>query len=245
MTTEPGDQQQSSDNLDALDVLDLGRMSYDRAYQTQLEIHQAVLQGHRADTLLIVEHDPVITVSRRRGAGAHLLATADQLADRGIEVHKTDRGGDVTYHGPGQLVVYPMIKLQTRRLNVRRYVCALEQSVIDALAKFSVLGRRVAGKPGIWVDGSAQACGEVSTSECTDKIAAVGVRIKRNVTMHGLALNVTTDLSHFDLIVPCGLSDCRAVSLESILGPETPSMGQVKDAMILVLSRNLKVEAST
>lgn len=241
---------------DRLDVLDLGRISYDQAYQKQLEIHQAVLDNRRCDTVLLVEHDAVITVSRRRHAGKNLLAAPDQLAKMGIQLRETDRGGDVTYHGPGQLVVYPIVKLQTRGLNVRRYVCALEQSVMDTLAVFSVQGRRLKGKPGIWVsvpEGSGfsdtpappgpSSLGPSSlASSSGGKLAAIGVRIKRNVTMHGLALNVTTDLAHFDLIVPCGLSDCRAVSMASILGPDTPSMNQVKGAMTEALARNLKIK---
>lgn len=194
-------------------VTDLGRMAYAAAFDLQQQIHADVLDGRRPPTVLLLEHDPVITVSRRDSAAANLLASPAQLQAAGVELCQTDRGGDITYHGPGQLVVYPIIPLERYRLNVRQYVHLLEGVIIETLAAFGVEAQRDACAVGVWVQEA--------------KIAAIGVRVRRWVTLHGLALNVTTDLSHFKLINPCGLSR-PVTSLERLLGPACPSMPQVK-----------------
>jgi len=213
----------------SLEVIDLGRCDYATAYQRQLEVHDAVRAGSQRATVLFVEHDPVITISRRRDASKHLHADAERLSALGVDVQQTDRGGDVTYHGPGQLVAYSIVNLAELGLNVRKYIGALEQSVIDAVAPFGVAAGRVPGKPGAWVESDGE----------WRKLAAIGVRIKRNVSLHGLALNVSTDLSHFDLIVPCGLTDCRVSSLAEQLGSDVPTMTKVKTALAHALEENL------
>lgn len=164
-------------------------------------------QGAARDTFLLLEHPPVITLGRnaRRKNLRHPEAL---LRARGIAVAETGRGGDVTYHGPGQVVGYPLIRLGPDRRDVRRYVHDLEEVLIRTAAAYGVQAGRVQGLPGVWTGG--------------EKLAAIGVRISRWVTSHGFAFNVSTELSAFDLIVPCGIPACRVTSLRRILGREIP-----------------------
>ena len=180
-----------------------GRVDYARAYQLQERLWEARRHHQIPDTLLLLEHEPVITLGR--GAKeAHLLADRRALAQRGIEVFETNRGGDITYHGPGQLVAYPVIDLTAFERNVRRYVWRLEEVMIRVAAHFGLNAQRIAGLNGAWIGES--------------KIGAVGVRIDRWVTMHGFALNVNTDLTAFDLIIPCGIRGRQVTSLARELG---------------------------
>ena len=214
-----------------LQVRDLGRLAYAPALEIQREINLAVSQGQHEPTLLLVEHDPVITVSHRKSAPSHLLASADQLGQLGIDVQKTDRGGDITYHGPGQLVAYPILPLARFNLNLGRYMRLLEQIVIDAVARWGVQGLREPGATGVWV----RRPGEPTPA----KLCAMGVRIRKNTTLHGLALNVTTDLSHFATIVPCGLADRGVTSLHQLLGEATPTMEHVKQTLVEAFEQTL------
>lgn len=197
-------------------------MEYRAAYQNQLHHVAEVLAARErgepeTGRILFVEHvPPVITVSRRPGAAAHLLATPAQLSAHGVVVEETDRGGDITYHGPGQLVVYPIIDLASLALGLHDYMRLLEQAVIDTCAAFGVTAHRDCGATGVWVGESPAA-----------KVCALGVRVKRWITMHGLALNVATNLEHFGLIVPCGLAGRPVTSLQRLLGPACPSMERV------------------
>ncbi len=207
-----------------LAVRNLGRMAYAPALDIQRQAHQQVLDG--ADpALLLVEHDPVITVSRRRDAERHVLLSRDALAARGIDVQSTDRGGDVTYHGPGQLVAYPILRLADYGLNVGRYMRLLEQVVIDTVAAFGIEAHRDRCAVGVWLNDA--------------KLCAMGVRVKRNVTMHGLALNVDPDLSHFQTIVPCGLVQRKVTSMRQVLAPSCPDMIAVKQALADTMRRHL------
>jgi lipoyl(octanoyl) transferase len=158
----------------------------------------------------------------------HLLASEAALAMRGAEVVDTDRGGDVTFHGPGQLVAYPILDLRARGLGPADYVRMLEACVIETLARFGIDADRVAGRPGVWVDSGRA------------KIAAVGVRIRDGVSMHGLAVNVTTDLEWFEAIVPCGIADATVTSMARMLGA-APAHETVEDAFIDAITRVLKV----
>lgn len=205
-----------------LRVLDLGKIGYADALALQRETHERMVAGREARepmTLFLLEHDPpVVTVTRRVGAAEHVLASDAVLARHGIERVETDRGGDVTYHGPGQLVAYPIMDLQRLGLKVHPYVRWLEQCVIDALSADGLEGMRDATATGVWVgaEGAPQR-----------KIAAIGVRLSRFASLHGFALNVAPDLSHFGLIVPCGLQR-PVTSLQAELGARCPSMEQVK-----------------
>lgn len=223
-------------------------MAYQPAYARQVQALDSVLAARergeaRAGHLLFVEHDPpVITISRREAARAHLLATPEQLAQAGVTVEETDRGGDITYHGPGQLVVYPILDLNAIGLNLHGYMRLLEQIVIDVCVGFGVAAHRDACATGVWVGEESEGI-KPSSHQAIEpdqtcarrgggaKIAALGVRVRRWVTMHGLALNVTTNLDHFGLIVPCGLAGRGVTSLQRELGARCPSMDEVKGAM--------------
>lgn len=213
-------------------VRDLGRMSYKEALDEQRRVHRLVVRGESVCTILLVEHDAVITVGRHGDGENHVLADVEELKRAGVVLCDTDRGGDVTYHGPGQLVVYPIIRLNELGLNVRRYVGLLEEVVIEACREFGVEGYRVDGKSGIWVNDGEDGV------EC--KLAAIGVRVERWVTLHGLALNVWPNLGHYDLIVPCGLVNRGVTSLKRLLGERCPTMDEVKDAVCEKLLRGLK-----
>ncbi len=206
-------------------VRDLGRMPYAEALALQQGLQRRVVEARATGGdpqpmyLLLVEHaPPVITISRRRGALAHLVATDAQLAAAGVEVAETDRGGDITYHGPGQLVVYPILDLNALGLRLHGYMRFLEKIVIDTLAHWAIHGNRVEAATGVWVNGS--------------KICAMGVRLSRWVSMHGLALNVTTNLQHFDLIVPCGLAGRTVTSMRRELGSCCPAMADVREVVL-------------
>ena len=176
----------------------LGTVEYQEAHRLQKELQAKRIAGEIEDTVLLLEHPPVFTLGRS-AKDQHVLAPTEVLEARGFSVHEVGRGGDVTYHGPGQLVAYPIIDLKPDRKDVRKYVWSLEETMIRTCADLGVRARRVQGLNGAWVDDR--------------KIGAVGVRISRWVTMHGLALNASTDLSHFDLIIPCGIQDKAVTSL--------------------------------
>jgi lipoyl(octanoyl) transferase len=207
-------------------VHDLGRLAYGPALERQRAVNEAVVAGEAPPTLLLVEHEPVITVSQRRNARAHLLADERQLASLGIGVHETDRGGDITYHGPGQLVAYPILRLNPLGLNLGRYMRLLEAAVIDALGDWDITGYREEGATGVWVGG------DVQLHLPGGKICAMGVRVRKNVTMHGLALNVNPELTHFQTIVPCGLTGSSVTSLAAILGDRCPAMNEVQARLV-------------
>jgi lipoyl(octanoyl) transferase len=180
--------------------------------------------------VLFVEHDPVITISNRAGASNHLIATPEALAALGVTIERTDRGGDITYHGPGQLVVYPILDLNLLNLGLHAYMRLLEAAVIDTCAAFGIEARRDASATGVWIGDPGA------------KICAMGVRVRRWVSLHGLALNVATDLSHFDLIVPCGLVGRPVTSLERELGRRgapAPSISEVADQLAMDLDRHI------
>jgi lipoyl(octanoyl) transferase len=205
-----------------IDVRRLGRVAYTAGLELQQQLVDERRTGAIGDTLLLLEHPPVITTgARARGARTNVVASADVLAREGIEIFDTGRGGDVTYHGPGQLVGYPIFDLRPDRQDVHRYVRDLEEALIVAIARFGITGTRVPGLSGVWV-------GERDREE---KIAAIGVRISRWITSHGFALNVNTDLRHFQLIVPCGIADRGVTSIVRVLG-RAVAMADVEDAVV-------------
>jgi lipoyl(octanoyl) transferase len=192
-------------------VADLGLVPYAPACELQRELVEARKANAIPDVLLFCEHPHVITLGRN-GKREHLRASDRLLAQMQVEFHATDRGGDITYHGPGQIVGYPVLDLAEHRRDIRWYVEQLEETMIRATADYEIRARRVDGKHGIWVRSSN---GPV---EADEKLAALGVHLSRWVTSHGFAYNVSTDLRYFDLIVPCGIQDARSTSLERILG---------------------------
>ena len=182
-------------------------MGYAEAWALQKRVAAARKAAAIEDVLLLCEHPHVITQGRS-GKRENLLASEHVLKQKGVEFHATDRGGDITYHGPGQIVGYPILNLGAIRRDVVWYVRMLEEAMIRATAEFGVAAERVAGKTGIWV----------KSENTEEKLAAIGVHISRWVTSHGFAYNVSTDLRFFDLIVPCGIADRKATSLEKLLG---------------------------
>ena len=191
--------------------VDVGLMGYAEAWELQKRLVAARKIDAIEDVLLLCEHPHVITLGRN-GKRENLLASEQVLRQKGVEFHASNRGGDITYHGPGQLVGYPILNLGAIRKDVVWYVRMLEEVMIRATAEFTVAAGRVEGKTGIWVKGSQP------TQVTEEKLGAIGVHISRWVTSHGFAYNVSTDLRYFDLIVPCGITGRKATSLEKILG---------------------------
>jgi lipoyl(octanoyl) transferase len=201
-----------------IEVRRLGLVPYDEALALQKELVEQRKAQRIPDQLLLLQHPPVITLGvKTREDRSHVLATPDELAREGVSVFETGRGGDVTFHGPGQLVGYPILDLNPDRRDVHKYVRDLEEVLIKVAATFGIAAGRQDGLTGVWVGN--------------EKLAAIGVRIARWVTSHGFALNVATDLRHFDLIVPCGIHDKGVTSLERLLSRSIP-MPAVETAVV-------------
>jgi lipoyl(octanoyl) transferase len=190
-------------------IVDLGFIGYADAFELQKRVVAARKADAIGDVLLLCEHPHVITLGRS-GKRENLLASERVLEQKGVEFHATNRGGDITYHGPGQVVGYPVIQLAAIRRDVVWYVRMLEEVMIRTCADFGIVARREEGKTGAWIDSARKAEAE--------KIGAIGVHISRWVTSHGFAFNVATDLRYFELIVPCGIAERKATSLEKVLG---------------------------
>jgi len=205
-----------------VDVRRLGRVDYGEALELQKSLVEDRRAGRIGDTLLLLEHPPVLTLGvKTRGKSTNIVASPEQLAHAGVAVYETGRGGDVTYHGPGQLIGYPIFDLNPDRRDVHRYVRDLEEALMVALRAFGIEGGRVAGLTGVWVGAAGR----------EEKIAAIGVRISRWITSHGFALNVSTHLDHFSLIVPCGIRDRGVTSIERVLG-RSVAMTEVETAVV-------------
>lgn len=216
----------------------LGRMGYSAALALQRERHEALVAGRAEGVphrILLVEHPPVVTVTRRPDAASHVLADDARLAAAGVERCDTDRGGDVTYHGPGQAVAYPIVDLQRLGIGIHAYIRALEEAAIRTCAAWGVACVRERGATGVWT--------EASHGRPPRKLAAIGVRVSRSATMHGIALNVAPDLAHFELIVPCGLHGREVGSLASEAGDRCPSTDEAAARLALEIERALR-EAS-
>jgi lipoyl(octanoyl) transferase len=192
--------------LNSLLITDLGLISYSDAYFLQQRLVAARKANAIDDILLFCEHPHVITLGRNANR-SNLLASQPVLRQKSVELYPTNRGGDITYHGPGQIVSYPILNLDKIKRDVGWYVRTLEEAMIRASADFGIIAYRVPGKTGIWVQAAPT----------EEKLAAIGVHISRWVTSHGFAYNVSTDLRYFDLIVPCGIADRKATSLEKLL----------------------------
>jgi len=216
-----------------MQIHDLGLMHYRDAWAAQEAAHERVAAGGE-ETLLLVEHPPVITFGRRPGGERNLLTPEPQLATMGVELVQSDRGGDVTFHGPGQIVAYPIVRIADHGLSVSGYVHALERVVIDTLAQFGIRGQLDASAIGVWVEFGGRLA----------KICALGVRIRRGVSLHGIALNVDTDLRYFNLIVPCGLAERPVTSVRQILGEIGPTIVDVRRALIANFQRTFSISAT-
>ena len=195
-------------------TMDLGNIAYAEAAALQQRLVSARKDGAAPDLLLFCEHPHVITLGRN-GKREHLRVSDDLLRQKQVEFHHSDRGGDITYHGPGQIVAYPILDLNGIRRDVVWYVRQLEECMIRATSAFGIRAFRIPGRTGVWVQRIDSGNGG---SPSPEKLAAIGVHISRWVTSHGFAYNLSTDLRFFDLITPCGIPDCRATSLETLLG---------------------------
>ncbi len=182
----------------SLNIIDLGKCSYKVSLEQQIDIHSKVLNQELRDTIIFVEHEPVYTLGKNADQN-NILTNYP----KNVEIYNIDRGGDVTYHGPGQLVGYPIINIKNLKMSIGRYVHTLEEILINALSHFNISAQRRDKIIGIWIGD--------------EKIGAIGVRVKNGVTMHGFALNVNTDLSYFDGIIPCGIDNCKVTSMEQLL----------------------------
>jgi len=192
-------------------IIRLGTVEYHRAWELQVELAAKVHDGAQPNTLLLLEHSPVYTKGHL-SKPEHILLSDEELRQKGIGVYEADRGGQVTFHGPGQLVAYPVVDLREWGGPVK-YVRTLERIIVDSLADFKITAETIDGITGVWVDGA--------------KIAAIGVKISRGVAYHGFAINVTTDLSYYSHIVPCGIADRPVTSMAEVLG-EDVDMGMAQ-----------------
>ena len=205
---------------------DLGLIGYPECFELQQRLVKLRLAGGIEDTLLLLEHAPVITLGAAGGEGS-LRVEPEALERRGVMLVHTDRGGDATYHGPGQLVGYPIFDLRSYGRDVHLFIRNLERVVVDCLADFGVAGEVVPGYTGVWVSG--------------EKICSIGIAVRRWITYHGFALNVSPNFEHWSLLHPCGLTDRRVTSLERLTG-QRPDMGEVKDSVVARFARVFDLE---
>ena len=223
--------------MNELRVVDLGLLAYGSALELQREVARRRITGDiDEDVLLLVEHPAVVTLGRT-AKGANLIASPELLASRGVELFEVERGGDITFHGPGQLVGYPIIDLKRHRRDLHWYLRQVEGALIDAIAELGLAGHRVERYTGVWVgferSGNAHAGPR--------KIASIGVHARDWVTWHGFALNVNTDLRYFDLIVPCGISDVTMTSVARELDGEPVDMRTVTEAVVRAFGRTFEL----
>jgi lipoyl(octanoyl) transferase len=226
-------------------ITDLGLISYEDSVALQERVVAARKAGAISDVLLLCEHPPVITLGRN-AKRENLLAGENVLRQKGVELHDTNRGGDITFHGPGQIVGYPILDLGAIRRDVHWYVRTLEEVMIRASADFGLTAFRVPGRTGIWVHPPRRsAAARAADSDMPEeKLAAIGVHISRWVTSHGFAYNVATDLRYFDLISPCGITERKATSLEKLLD-RSVATAEVKPNLIRHLGELFDLEPTT
>ncbi len=226
---------------------DLGHMKYAECWDLQRELFCEVLaqksapSAADAGTILFVEHPHVYTLGKS-GQAQNMLIDKERLSSIGAEFFHIDRGGDITYHGPGQLVGYPIIDLERLGLGLRDYIDIMEQAVIDAVAHWGIEAIRVEGASGVWIQGKRVGAQEGEQELPLRKICAIGVRASRYVTMHGFALNVTTDLSYFNHINPCGFVDRTVTSIQRETGSQSIDMESVKELVLSNLEKKLNVK---
>lgn len=206
----------------ALKIIDLGFRDYSSTYALQLELVEKRFQGKIEDTLILVEHSPPVITMGRSAKSEHLLAGREELERRGIEVVETDRGGDITYHGPGQVVAYPILDLNRYGRDLHLILRLYEEVMLRTLKTYGLTGHRLEGLTGVWVNNK--------------KVGAIGVAIKRWVTYHGFAFNVSPDLKNFDLIIPCGIREYGVTSLEVLLNYRVP-ISEVKTRIARAFSQ--------
>jgi len=222
----------------------LGNMPYEQAYQIQCDHHTQILESRSSPApelgrILMVEHPPIITITKRPEAASHVIASETLLKEQGVTLHQTDRGGDVTYHGPGQLVCYPIIDLNAAKLRIHDYIRLLESAIIDTLAEYNIKGSIDPDATGVWIDPKDNASLHFKNDQPA-KIAAIGVRVRKWITLHGLALNLNPNMAHYQLLVPCGLTGRPVTSITQLLGEsQSPTLEQLSAALHTKLSAQL------
>ena len=202
-------------------ILDLGRKDYKEVWDLQKKIHERRVEEKIPDTMILVEHNPVITMGRA-GKQSNVLWPLDLLKERGVQYYEIERGGDVTYHGPGQLIGYPIFNVRDGFAGIKPFINAIEKAIIAMLADFAITGMKNEKMIGVWTEEG--------------KICSIGIAVRRWVSFHGFALNVNTDLGYFDLIVPCGLKNVEMTSMQQILGKEV-SLDGVRKSIIMNFGR--------
>lgn len=228
----------------------LEKLDYETAYQRQIEHHTQILESRETHDpqiarIMMIEHPPLITVTRRPNAPAHILSSEIQLAQHGIALHQTDRGGDVTYHGPGQLVSYPIVDLSALKLRIHDYIRILEHAVIDTLAHYDIHAHTDPSATGVWIDPTHNPQHHFDSDQPA-KICAIGVRVRRWITLHGLALNLNPNMDHYTHIVPCGLTNRPVISMSQILTESNiPTMNQLADVLYDNLALRLTQKHAT
>ncbi len=231
-------------------LIDLGNMPYEDAYRTQCEHHTEILASRDSGDpelgrILMVEHPPIITITKRPEAASHVVASEALLKEQGVTLHQTDRGGDVTYHGPGQLVCYPIIDLNAAKLRIHDYIRLLESAIIDTLNEYGIKGSIDPGATGVWIDPKDNPTLHFETDQPA-KIAAIGVRVRKWITLHGLALNLNPDMTHYQLLVPCGLTGRPVTSITQLIGEsQSPSQTQISTVLYRKLSEHLSQRIET
>ena len=232
-----------------LSLIPLQCLGYDQAYQLQQRCHTHILYARKTPDaelgrVLMIEHPPIITVTRKPDAPAHILATESQLADTGVQLHETDRGGDVTYHGPGQLVCYPIVDLNAAKLRIHDYIRTLEHAVIDTLATYNIVGSTDPDATGVWVAPADNPTLHFESDQPA-KICAIGVRVRKWITLHGLALNLNPNMDHYQLLIPCGLTARPVTSIAQLLaGSPPPSLDTLAQALFLNLTKHISTISS-
>lgn len=225
MTSIPSINNCDSSNKSCCFIRHFDRISYSDALAIQHNLHDRCASNNIPSTLILLEHDPVITMGVKSSSHSNVLVSPEVLKAKGIEIVETDRGGDVTYHGPGQLVGYPIVRVRDLARDVHDYLRKLEQTVIDTLAYYNLEGERN-GLAGVWVNGK--------------KVCSIGIAMRRGVTYHGLALNVDPDLSHFQLINPCGLLSEQITSMTRLLG-HSVDLNEIREAYSRAFTNVFKV----
>ena len=210
-----------------MNIIDLGQKDYKEVWDLQKKIHAKRVENKIENTLLLVEHEPVITMGKS-GKVENLLFTAGALKEKGISYYKIERGGDVTYHGPGQLVGYPIFNVKEGLAGIKPFVYKMEDAIIKTLSDFNIAGEKQDKMIGVWAEGK--------------KICSIGIAVKKWVSFHGFALNVNTDLEHFNFIIPCGLKNVTMTSMQAITGKEL-AFDEVKKSIVKSFSQVFKTAA--
>ncbi len=230
-------------------LIPLQQLEYEPAYQVQQDHHTQILNARKSPDeeigrILMIEHPPVITVTRRPDAPSHVLASQELLKSQGVTLHQTDRGGDVTYHGPGQLVCYPIIDLNACKLRIHEYIRLLEQAVIQTLAHYNISAHIDPEATGVWIDPKDNPT-YTFESQLPAKICAIGVRVRKWITLHGLALNLNPNMDHYNLLVPCGLAGRPVISIAQILGHNnSPTLTKLSETLFSKLANEIQSTAN-